>query len=62
MDIKININSCEQCPNRIVSKVYTADSFEDIRKVHCKLLNENVYKYLEWYEKAPVPDHCPAKI
>ncbi|QPK89822.1 hypothetical protein IEN91_05130 [Bacillus velezensis] len=62
MEIKINIESCDKCPHATVSKVYTADSFEDVRKIYCKLLKKDVYEYLEWRDKSPIPEKCPAKV
>lgn len=62
MEIKINIKNCEECPYSKAYKVYTADSFEDIRKVHCTLLKQNVHEYLEWNDDSVIPNNCPLKI
>ncbi|MGV4321211.1 hypothetical protein [Bacillus mojavensis] len=62
MEIKINVESCDTCPHATVSKVYTADSFEDVRKIHCNLLKKDVHKYLEWHDGSPIPEECPAKV
>lgn len=61
VQIKLDIQNCEQCPHATTSKVYTADSWEDVRKVHCELLNKDVHSYLDWYDKSPVPNECPIK-
>lgn len=60
--IVIEIDSCEKCPYSKVSKVYTRDSFENVRKVNCSVLDVDVYKYLDWYDKAPVPEFCPKRL
>jgi len=31
-EIIIKVEYCDRCPNAEISKVYTADSFEDVRK------------------------------
>jgi len=62
MEIKINIENCDSCPHATVSRVYTTDSWDNVRKVHCNLLNKDVYTYLDWYDKSPIPDECPAKV
>lgn len=62
MQIKINIDNCDKCPHASVSKVYTADSFDDVRKIHCGLLKKDVHSYLDWYDKSPIPDECPSKV
>ena len=60
-EIKIDINSCDNCPHAKVSKVYTPDSFDNIRSIHCNLLNKKVYSYLDWNDYSPIPESCPAK-
>lgn len=61
INIPLDINECEQCPKSKVEKVYTPDSFENVRKVHCAELQEDVYSYLDWNEKSTVPSRCPLK-
>jgi hypothetical protein len=53
------ITNCEMCPNGTPSKVYTADSFDEVRKVHCSVLKKDVHKYLDWNETATIPKECP---
>ena len=55
----IQIETCEQCPHHVASEVYTDDSWDQVRKIHCKKLNKDVYSYLDWHEESPVPDECP---
>lgn len=62
MNIKIDIENCDQCPHAVVTKVYTADSWENVRKIHCTQLGQDVHHYLDWYDKSPVPEKCPAKV
>ncbi|PEV64166.1 hypothetical protein CN434_25495 [Bacillus thuringiensis] len=61
MQVKIEMENCEQCPFAQVSKVYTRDSWENVRKVHCTKLNKDVHEYLDWYDKSPIPNECPIK-
>ena len=62
MEIKINIDQCDNCPHANVYKVYTTDSWDNVRAIECRLLKEDVHKYLDWYDKSPVPENCPAKV
>jgi hypothetical protein len=61
-EIKVEINNCDQCPHSKVSRVYTPDSFETVRKIHCNALDETVYSYLDWYDKSPIPARCPKRV
>lgn len=56
---QIELKSCDQCPYAKVSKVYTEDSWDDVRKIRCSQLGKDVYSYLHWHDKAPVPHECP---
>ncbi|WP_233198014.1 hypothetical protein [Bacillus mycoides] len=61
--IKMGIQNCEECPHSQTSRVWTADSFETVRKVHCNLLKKDVHPYLDWHDKlTPIPNECPSKI
>lgn len=60
--IYLNINDCEECPHSKSSRVYTSDSFEDVRKVYCEIKEQVVHAYLEWRDDSPVPDNCPLLI
>lgn len=53
------ITNCEECPNAEVSRVYTADSFENCRKIYCKKLNKDIHKCLDWNEDSKIPNDCP---
>ena len=57
--IKTMVSTCEECPHGTSSKVYTTDSFEDVRKVHCSRLKKDVHRYLDWNETATIPKECP---
>jgi hypothetical protein len=56
---KIDIDNCECCIYHKSYKVYTSDSFENVRKVHCTKLNKDVHSYLDWHEDAKIPKECP---
>jgi hypothetical protein len=56
------INSCEKCPHARVSKVYSSDSFEDVRSIHCNALGKVVHGYLDTWDKSPIPSYCPQKV
>jgi hypothetical protein len=53
------ISDCEKCTYSHTERVYTADSFENVRKVYCKKLFKDVHTYLDWNEKAKIPNECP---
>ena len=57
--IEREIDSCFKCPHAKISKVYTSDCWDEVLKVHCELLKEDVHEYLEWRDKADVPQCCP---
>ena len=59
--INQEINYCDQCPYGETQKVYTLDSFDNIRKVYCKKLEKDVHEYLDWNDKADIPEECPFK-
>ena len=59
--ISLSIENCEKCPYHKSTKLYTADSFECVREIFCSQLNKNVYNYLDWNEKAKIPNICPFK-
>jgi hypothetical protein len=56
--IDVDVQDCEQCPYHKSEKVYTADSFEDVRKVYCSKLKRQIYGYLDWNETAKIPNDC----
>lgn len=62
MKIAVEVENCNKCPHAQVSKVYTSDSFDEVRKIKCGLLNKDVHRYLDWYDKSPIPNECPAKV
>lgn len=57
-NIIVKVKYCDKCPHSEISKVYTADSFEDVRKIYCKDQQKIVYDDLEWNEKSPVSKSC----
>lgn len=57
--IETTVSTCDACPHGGSEKVYTADSFENVRKVHCALLKKDVHRYLDWNEAAIIPKDCP---
>lgn len=61
MEIKLKLETCEECPKHKTSKVYTADSWDDVRKVYCEELCEDVHNYLDWRDKSIVPNKCPLR-
>lgn len=62
-EIKITINSCQDCPFFKSEPQYTADSFERPEKWMCKKQHNKVIRnYVDWNDKVPVPDWCPVKV
>lgn len=59
MKIEIEIKTCEECPFHRALKVYTGDTFEDVREIQCRKLHNKVVHTLDWNEKSTVPDCCP---
>lgn len=55
----MDVQNCEQCPYHKSEKVYTGDSFENVRKVYCEKLKKDVHNYLDWPETATIPKDCP---
>lgn len=57
--IKLEVTQCEDCKFHQSRKVYTADSFENVRAIHCTQLGQDVHSYLDWNEKSTIPKNCP---
>jgi len=55
----IEVNQCTECRHCKHEKVYTADSWEDVRKLTCKKANKVITSYHEWQDTEPIPDWCP---
>ena len=61
--LKIEINSCKECPHFNSKRYYTADSFEDAFNWYCKKAdNRKIQEYVEWHEEKhiKIPEWCPA--
>lgn len=61
IQVAVEVTCCDKCPHALVRKVYTEDSWDNVRAIKCKVLNKDIYEYLDWYDKSPVPDECPFK-
>jgi len=55
----VDVQNCEQCPYHKADRVWTADSFEMVRKVYCLKLKRDVHSYLDWHEIATIPKDYP---
>lgn len=55
----IHIENCEQCLKSKTEKVYTSDSWDNVRKVTCTVDNRVVHSYLDWHEESTAPSDCP---
>lgn len=56
----IEVTACNECRHCHQEKVYTADSWEDVRKLTCKKANNKVITtYHEWHDTQAIPDWCP---
>lgn len=53
------IQNCKQCPHHQARKVYTPDTFDDIREIYCNKLEECVHSYLAYNDKSDIPNECP---
>jgi hypothetical protein len=61
--IKIEINSCKDCPHFEQKRYYTDDSFELAYDWHCKKEDgRKIQGYVEWHEEKhiKIPEWCPA--
>lgn len=61
-EIKIEIKSCADCPFVDIKRVYTSDNFERPDKWTCTKNNTVISGFVEWHDKIPVPDWCPARV
>ncbi len=59
VEITKKIETCDQCDDSKVTKVYTTDLWDNARKVFCNKLNKVVHSYLDWYDDANIPKECP---
>jgi len=62
MKIAIKIKDCSECPNFQSKRVYTADSFENVFTWKCTPEKRIIRKYVETFDKVPIPEWCPLKI
>lgn len=62
MQIKMEIETCEQCPKHSSAYVYTGDSWDNVREIKCKETGKIVHGYLDWYDKSFVPKDCPLRV
>jgi hypothetical protein len=62
MRIAIKIKDCSECPNFQSERVYTADSFETVYTWKCTPHNRIIKRYVETFDKVPIPEWCPIKI
>lgn len=60
-EIKINIESCKECPFVSIEKVYTEDSWDDVSKYTCNKSRKTIAGYVDWGEKVKVPSWCEIK-
>lgn len=61
IQVTLTVRECEDCPFHEARKVWTEDSWDQVRAIKCNKLNRDVYEYLDWYDKSPVPDECPIR-
>jgi len=61
-EIKLEINSCADCPFLKRERIYTADSFERPERWTCGKAEQEVCGYVEWNDKVEIPEWCPAKV
>ncbi len=62
VEVKQMIEDCDSCPFGKAEKAYTADSWDDCRKIFCEKLKINVHSCLDWNEKSYIPKICPFKV
>ena len=58
---KKQIQCCDNCRFSTKKKVYTTDTWADLRRITCNKLNRVIYEYLDWHEESIAPDDCPLK-
>lgn len=64
-EIKINIESCVQCPFFKAERMWTSDSWEEAYNWFCeKSDHKKIQGYVEWHEekKIKIPDWCEIQI
>ena len=65
MEIKIEINSCKQCPFFNTANQWSSDGWDRMEDWVCKKNNaKTIAKAVEWHEEKhiEIPEWCPAKI
>ncbi|AGO49562.1 hypothetical protein Phi4:1_gp149 [Cellulophaga phage phi4:1] len=62
--IKLEIESCKDCPNFRRERHYTGDSWEEAYNWHCKAKEDKkIQGYVEWMDEKhiKIPEWCPIK-
>jgi len=60
--IKLDISSCDGCPNLSRERYYTGDSFEHVMEWKCKKKNKRI-SLVETFDKNPlIPSWCPLRV
>jgi hypothetical protein len=60
--VEQEVHNCDVCPFGLSERVYTSDSWDNVRKINCSKLKREVHSYLDWNDKADVPNDCPFKV
>lgn len=57
----LKIDNCQSCPHLNIGMEYSLDGFDSGKPWFCKLLNRQIYSWVEWNEpdKMPIPEDCP---
>lgn len=59
--IKIEINSCKQCPHFYTTNQWSSDGWDRMEDWMCRKANKKIQGCVEWHEesKIKIPDWCP---
>lgn len=63
MKIKIEINSCKECPFFKTGNHWSSDGWDRMEDWICTKNGNTIRHSVEWYEerKVEIPDWCPIK-
>lgn len=61
--IKIEINTCQECPHFKITGVSSTDGFDKGEDWFCDKAKREIASFVEWHEKntTKVPEWCPCK-
>lgn len=59
VEIKLEIESCEKCPFKTVTRNYSTDGWDRVEDWKCNKVDKDIRKMIDTFEKVEIPKWCP---